>query len=63
MPCGQGDGSAGVATAASGAGSLDDVAIGCGDALAADLGRSVAGVFELHATTRNAANDFFTTTK
>lgn len=31
------------------------------DAVEIDFGKSVDGVFELHATRRNAANDFFTT--
>ena len=49
----------------------EEDAIGCGVSIFAsaldeedgviDLGRSVDGVFELHASRRNAAKDFFTT--
>jgi len=53
MPCGQTEPSTGALA------SLE--AIGGASTLATDFGRSVDGVFELHATTTSAANDFFTT--
>ena len=64
MPCGQADEGS---TGALASGSLE--AIGASilaaspldDDGATDFGRSVDGVFELHATNKNAANDFFTT--